>query len=274
MTVAPTPRARATAPVVRRLDSQVGSAADEPARPPILLGVTPTTRPHVTAALYEDGHEVTVAGDGTAALASARRLPPALLVLEQGLTGTAIFDICHTLRTAGDRRLRTVSVLLLGGVAGDAPAYLDAGADDYLAAPVSKRELQARVRAHLRRVRRAPGETATLEAARAPMVFGTIAVDPAARSVRRAGREVALTARSFDLLCFLLRHPGRVFTREQLLDRVWTVGYVGEPRTVDVHVRWLRQALERDPGRPELLETVRGVGYRARRLRRPATVGG
>jgi two-component system alkaline phosphatase synthesis response regulator PhoP len=230
-------------------------------RLPILLAATRTTRGRVAVALRGDGHEGAVAGDGATALASARRLTPALLVLEQGLPGTGIFDICHALRTAGDRRLRTVPVLLLGGVADEAPAYLDAGADDYLAVPISQRELLARIRAHLRRASRA---AAARDAARAPIVFGTIEVDLAARSVRRDGQEVALTARSFDLLTFLLQHPGRVFTREQLLDRVWAVDYAGETRTVDVHVRWLRRALERDPGRPDVFETVWGVGYRAR----------
>jgi two-component system, OmpR family, response regulator ResD len=142
---------------------------------------------------------------------------------------------------------------------------LEVGADDYVSKPFSVRELLARVRALLGRARRA-AERAT-GTAEAVLTVGDLALDPAARIVRRRGREVALKPREFDLLAFLLRHPGRVFTRAQLLAQVWSTGdgaYVGGVRTVDVHVRWLREKLEADPSAPTVLETVRGIGYRVR----------
>jgi DNA-binding response OmpR family regulator len=149
---------------------------------------------------------------------------------------------------------------------------LEVGADDYVTKPFSMRELLARVKDLLRRSGQATDAAAT-GAPPEPVVdpSGDLELDLHGRRLRCRGREVPLKPREFDLLAFLLRHPGQVFTREQLLDRVWAQGtgaYVGDIRTVDVHVRWLREKIERDPSKPRLLETVYGVGYR---LRAPAT---
>jgi DNA-binding response OmpR family regulator len=97
-----------------------------------------------------------------------------------------------------------------------------------------------------------------------PFVFGHLEINPAQRRITRRGKEISLKPKEFDLLVFLLRHPGQVFSREQLLDQVWGFGHIGDIRTVDVHIRWLREKIERDPSKPKLLETVRGVGYRVR----------
>jgi DNA-binding response OmpR family regulator len=152
-------------------------------------------------------------------------------------------------------------------------AGLESGADDYVAKPFGMRELLARVRALLRRRQRA-AEAAAGGGATAPLVVRDLVVETTGRRVLHRGREVPLRRREFDLLAFLLRHPGRVFTRAQLLEGVWGAGHVGDPRTVDVHVRWLREKLERRPGRPTLLETIRGVGYRVRPPGPPGARGG
>ena len=137
---------------------------------------------------------------------------------------------------------------------------LEVGADDYVTKPFSMRELVARAKAMLRRSHMETVEPPDEE----PISLGTVTLDLAQRRVKRAGKELALKPKEFDLLRFLARHPGHVYSREQLLDQVWGIGFVGEQRTVDVHVRWLREKIEEDPAKPRLIETVRGVGYRAR----------
>jgi DNA-binding response OmpR family regulator len=134
---------------------------------------------------------------------------------------------------------------------------LEIGADDYLTKPFSMRELMARVRALLRRSgARAPSEEAP------QITAGTLTLDPRGRTVQRAGVEVQLKPKEFDLLFFLAKNAGQVFTREQLLEHVWGYEFFGGSRTVDVHVRWLREKLEEEPGSPKHLLTVRGVGYK------------
>jgi DNA-binding response OmpR family regulator len=138
---------------------------------------------------------------------------------------------------------------------------LELGADDYVTKPFSSRELSARIRAVLRR-----GEPAG--PAMPPMVeLGPVTVDLAGHRVLRDGREIPMKPKVFELLAFLLRHPGQVISRDQLLDQVWGYDYPGETRTVDVHVHWLRSAIEHAPASPTFIQTVRGVGYV---LRRPA----
>jgi DNA-binding response OmpR family regulator len=212
--------------------------------------------------LRRDGHEVLTAGDGVRALDLARRERPDLIVLDLMLPKMDGLDVCRAIRQSPGLPLRAVPILMLTARAEevDKVVGLEIGADDYVTKPFSMRELLARLKAMLRRSQM-EAEEPELDR---PFTFAQLEVDPTQRRVLRRGKEIALKPKEFDLLVFLLRHPGHVFSREQLLDQVWGYGHVGDIRTVDVHVRWLREKVERDPSKPKLLETVRGVGYRVR----------
>lgn len=203
--------------------------------------------------LRENGYRVTRARDGASGLAATERVSPALVILDIGLPGTVDgFDVCRRLRVAG-----SVPVLMLTARDSETDRIvgLELGADDYVTKPFSPRELVARVRAILRRsesVRDAPSGAAP------PVHAGEVVVDPARREVRVAGDSVALTAREFDLLHHLARNRGLVLSRRQLLDAVWGPEWVGDDRTIDVHVAQLRKKC----GRSLPLRTVWGVGYR------------
>ena len=205
-------------------------------------------------ALIYEGYAVAVAADGPAALVTAREQPPDLVVLDLMLPGLDGVEVCRRLRAAGD-----VAILML--TARDATADrvrgLDSGADDYLTKPFATDELLARIRALLRRVRPHDGADGLLR-------FEDLALDEAAREVRRGERPLALTALEFDLLACFVRHPRQVLSREQLLDAVWGADAVITNNAVDVYVGYLRSKLEAG-GEPRLLQTVRGVGYVLRR---------
>jgi two-component system, OmpR family, response regulator ResD len=212
----------------------------------------------VTRYLEREGFSVTAAADGDAALALAAAAPPDLVVLDLMLPGIDGLEVCRRLR-----REAPVPVVMLTarGDENDRIAGLELGADDYVTKPFSPRELTARVKAVLRRAQGslpadpgAPGADPVLRA-------GPLAVDTSARQVHLGDREVALTAREFELLAFLMRHPRRAFKREELFEQVWGWTY-GDTATVTVHVRRLREKIEADPARPQLLVTVWGVGYR------------
>ena len=202
--------------------------------------------------LEHGGYEVDVAMDGRSALTRARAQPPPdLVVLDRmlpELDGLAVFRAL--------RATSAVPVILLTArtTEQDRLEGLDLGADDYVSKPFSPRELVARVRAVLRRSRP--------EAAEAPLQAGDLTIDPSRHEVLRAGVEVRLTAREFALLLALARTPGRVFSREELRERAFGSDSEALDRTVDAHVMNLRRKLERDPGVPEYIETVFGVGYR------------
>ena len=215
--------------------------------------------------LRREGHEVVTAGDGAQAVEVARRERPDLIVLDLMLPRMDGLDACRTIRQSPAASLRTVPILMLTAKADevDKVVRLEMGADDYVTKPFSMRELLARIKAMLRRSQMDVDETVSDR----PLAIGEIEIDPGRRRVLRAGREISLKPKEFDLLTFLARHADQVFSRDQLLDRVWGYGHVGDSRTVDVHVRWLREKLEPQPSQPRLLETVRGVGYR---LRAPA----
>ncbi|MBN1658504.1 MAG: response regulator transcription factor [Anaerolineae bacterium] len=207
----------------------------------------------VRAYLEDAGFRVVTVQDGPTALAAFRRDRPALVVLDLGLPGMDGLDVARTMRRESDVPL----IMLTARVdETDKLVGLELGADDYVTKPFSPRELVARVRAVLRRV---GGERDRTEPA---LVAGQIEIDFERRLVTVAGRQVDLTPTEFDLLAVLARHPGRVFTRLELLERVQGYTYEGYERTVDAHVKNLRQKIEPDPKQPRYVLTVYGVGYK------------
>jgi DNA-binding response OmpR family regulator len=210
----------------------------------------------VTRYLDREGFVVEAVGDGHAAVDRALRSPPDLVVLDLMLPGIGGLEVCRRIRA-----LAPVPVVMLTarGDEADRVAGLELGADDYLAKPFSPRELVARVKAVLRRARgplsgAVNGGPLTLDDA-------DLVVDVPARQARIGDEVVALTARELELLVFLMRHPGRAFRREELLQQVWGYSY-GDTSTVTVHVRRLREKVEPDPADPRRIATVWGVGYR------------
>jgi DNA-binding response OmpR family regulator len=201
--------------------------------------------------LERAGFEVTLAADGPQALAAFERRRPALVVLDLMLPGIDGLELCRRMR-ARDRDLPVVMLTALGEEA-ERVVGLELGADDYVTKPFSPRELVLRVQSVLRRA--AP--------AGAPLVLrdGPLVVDVERRVAQMGDQELALTVREFDLLAYLLRHPGRAFKRAELLDAVWGWTF-GDHSTVTVHVRRLREKIEADPADPKRIVTVWGVGYR------------
>jgi len=202
--------------------------------------------------LEREGFEVAEALDGPAALEVARRSEPDVVVLDWMLPGLDGMGVLRELRRFSD-----AYVIMLTAREGEVDRIvgLSTGADDYLVKPFSPGELVARIRAMLRRPR---GGASTDPA----MTFGDLSVDPARREVRLGREDVRLTAMEFDLLATLASRPGLVFSRRQLLARVWGDDYFGSDHVVDVHVANLRKKIEEDPSNPRYVQTVRGVGYR------------
>jgi len=200
--------------------------------------------------LVDEGFGVHVERDGDGALAAVSRLHPVAVVLDVGLPVRDGISVCRSLREQGD--WTPVLFVTARDDEVDRVLGLEIGADDYLTKPFSPRELVARMKAVLRR---AEPDAAIPE----ELVLGDVVLRHAEREVFVAGEPVELTVKEFDLLAFLVAHPGVVFSREQLLDRVWELTFSGGTRTVDVHVAQVRRKL----GRPELVRTVRGAGYKA-----------
>jgi len=229
------------------------------ARSILVVDDEPTLRETLAEALEGEGFVVDTAADGPSAVSRFRETKPDLVLLDVMLPGLSGIDVCRIIRAES-----TVPIVMLTARDSevDKVVGLELGADDYVTKPFSLRELSARVRAIFRRddqLRAAPTPP-TVELA-------GVTIDLAGHRILRDGRDVAVKPKVFELLAFLLRHPGQVMTRDQLLEHVWGYDYPGETRTVDVHVHWLRSAIEPDPGNPTILQTVRGVGYV---LRRPA----
>lgn len=214
----------------------------------------PTIADVVARYLRRAGYETDVVGDGAAALAAVEERQPDLVVLDIMLPSLSGLEVLRRIRR-GDQHRVAVVLLTARGDEADRIAGLQHGADDYVVKPFSPAELTARVAAVLRR---------TAHAARAerPLEFGGLHIDVAAHRVVRDGEEIALTQREFELLLCLARHPGRVFSRDELMQRVWRYSFYTDTATVTVHVGRLRAKLERDPSAPRWLETVWGVGYR------------
>ena len=253
-------------------------------RPATILVVDdePSLRDALTYTLRKEGYRVETAATGVEAIQTARRQRPDVVVLDIMLPGIDGLQVCRTLRSES-----TVPILLLSakGEEIDRVVGLEIGADDYLAKPFAMRELLARIRAMLRRVdmmrprilndgttdARRPGElghpvSRSLEppaiGEEPPAILGDLTLDHARRMATLAGAPLTLRPKEFDLLYFLVKHPDVVHSRDLLLRRVWGYDFPMGTRTVDVHVRWLRQKIESDPAHPVRLETVRGVGYR------------
>jgi len=213
----------------------------------------PTIRDVVVQYLKREGYSTLEASDGDTARELLERESPSLVVLDLMLPGTDGLSLCRWIR---DRSQLPVIMLTARGEEADRIVGLELGADDYVTKPFSPRELVARVRTVLRR------GNATTEPAGGRIRFADLEIDAAAREVRKGGTVLSLTAREFDLLLFLARHPRRVFSRDQLMSSVWGYAPAFDSGTVTVHVRRLREKIEDEPARPRHLETVWGVGYR------------
>jgi DNA-binding response OmpR family regulator len=199
--------------------------------------------------LVQEGYQVTVAHDGMTGLTSAREQPIDLIILDWMLPGFSGIEVCRRLRSTGDQ----VPVILLTAKdeIQDRVEGLDAGADDYLVKPFSIEELLARVRAHLRR---------TQEEDPDELQFSDLTLNQRTREIFRGGRAIELTAKEFDLLVYLMRHPRQVLTRDRILEEVWGYDFMGDSNIIEVYIRYLRLKLEENQEK-RMIQTVRGVGY-------------
>jgi DNA-binding response OmpR family regulator len=210
--------------------------------------------------LNRQGYTTETAADGRAALESARRSQPDLILLDIMLPGMDGFEVCRLLRQE-----MNVPILMLTARDDeiDRVIGLEVGADDYVTKPFSMRELLARVKAQLRRTRLLREELGAQPVEPSEILhFGNLTLDMTRHEVLLDGQPLALKPKEFDLLLFLARHRGQALSRELILERVWGWEFSGGSRTVDVHVRWLREKIELDPTQPTRLITVRGAGYR------------
>lgn len=205
--------------------------------------------------LEHAGYQVVTAADGGKGLEIAREADPALVILDIMLPTLDGLEVCRLLRRTSD-----VPVLMLTAKTEevDKVVGLEMGADDYVVKPFSMRELLSRVRAILRRSRGSRAQALGVSVIKT----GDLELDTAGHVVSLKGRQLNLKPREFDLLALLMANKGRVYTRRQILDQVWEQDYIGDARTVDVHIRWLREKIERDPSSPQVIVTIRGVGYK------------
>ena len=226
----------------------------------LIVDDEPTIVEVVALYLQREGFRVVTAADGGAALSMVEEQRPDLVVLDLMLPGLSGLEVTRRLRA---NSALPIIVLTARGEEADRVVGLELGADDYVTKPFSARELVARVKAVLRRTHpeAPPAEPAALSV----LTIGGLRLDTAARSVTLDGQPINLTVREFDLLLFLMRHPGQVFTREQLLDNVWGYTFASDMGTVTVHIRRLREKIERDPANPVVLQTIWGVGYKLER---------
>jgi two-component system, OmpR family, response regulator len=206
--------------------------------------------------LRQEGYKVVTAVDGAEALDVARREKPDLIVLDIMLPKLSGFEVCRILR-----KEMSVPIMMLTAKTEEVDKIvgLEIGADDYMTKPFSLREFMARVNALLRRAKVVESQSQTILA---PLKIKDLEIDTARHMVSKRGSTLELTPKEFDLLAFLARNKGLVFSRDQLLEKVWGYDFAGDTRTVDVHIRWLRGKIENDPNQPKLLRTVRGVGYK------------
>ncbi len=209
----------------------------------------------LSRALTQAGYEVTVAHDGREGLSLASKIHPDVVVLDVLMPHMDGWDVCRILRQES-----TVPILMLTALGDEVDRILglELGADDYLTKPFSSRELIARLKALLRRVELDRRQQIDDD----QITVGSIRLESNTRRAFKDNQELLLRQKEFDLLSLLLSRPGEVITRAEFFDRVWGTDWLGDTRTLDVHIRWLREKIEADPSQPRLIQTVRGVGYR------------
>lgn len=210
--------------------------------------------------LEKEGYQVITASDGNEAIKVAREQLPDLIILDIMLPGMDGLEVCRNISNCPSTKGIPIIMLSAKGEELDKVLGLEMGADDYVTKPFSPRELVARVRARLRR------NAEVIENIQPDyqnrFSIGGLVIDEDRFQITVNGVKQDLTPKEFELLRFLARHPGKVFTRDYLLEKIWGYDYTGDSRTVDVHIRHIRKKLEQSPGSPQLIETVRGVGYR------------
>ena len=220
----------------------------------LLVDDEPLITDSLSYSLQREGYEVKSARDGLSAIQAIQEFQPDLIVLDLMLPDISGLEVCRRLRATSTT---PVIMLTARGEEIDRVLGLEVGADDYLAKPFSFRELLARIRAILRRVE-LDRQASQMQA----MVLRQLSLDPTSRRVFKGDQELQLSAREFDLLAILMKNAGRALSRDELLAQVWGEEWIGDPRTLDVHVRWLRLKVEDDPAIPQYIQTVRGYGYR------------
>lgn len=227
----------------------------------LLVDDEPTLLQALTYNLKKEGFQVVTAADGAQALKTARAENPDVIVLDVMLPGFSGFDVCRTLRSE-----MNVPILMLTARSEefDRVLGLELGADDYIVKPVGLRELLARIKALLRRAQmpaNVPG-AGPRQQAEPVLEKGPLRIDVTRHEAYWFGRDLLLRPREFDILHYMAVREGQVLTRDTLLAGVWGFDYVGDQRTVDVHIRWLREKLEENPSRPRYIHTLRGTGYK------------
>ncbi|HEX6777272.1 MAG TPA: response regulator transcription factor [Ktedonobacterales bacterium] len=224
----------------------------------------PILRDTIVYNLRAEGYDVLTAGDGATALDTAQRSRPDLVLLDIMLPVLDGLEVCRQLRQRSETTDVPILMLTARADETDKVVGLELGADDYVTKPFSWRELRARVRALLRRAepRSNSVPAAALREESRILTAEDMRVDLDRREVNKGDRQIEMPARLFDLLVYMMRHRGMVLTRDRLLEHVWGYDFAGDTRTVDVHIRWLREKVEEDPSNPLIIQTVRGVGYR------------
>ena len=220
----------------------------------LLVDDEPMIIDSLTYSLRREGFEVRVATDGLQALSQFDEAQPDLVILDIRLPGIDGLEVCRRLRARSP-----VPIIMLTALGNelDRVVGLEVGADDYLPKPFSFRELLARIRSMLRRI-----ELDQRQLRPAAMQVGDLRVEPSSRRVFKRDKEIQLSTREFDLLSLLMSQAGRAISREELISTVWGADWMGDPRTLEVHIRWLRLKIEDDPTIPRFVQTVRGYGYR------------
>ncbi|RJQ31492.1 MAG: DNA-binding response regulator [Peptococcaceae bacterium] len=211
--------------------------------------------------LQKEGYRVIAALDGNTALKLVREEKPDLIILDIMLPGMDGLEICRFLKSDPETAMTPIIILSAKGEVLERVLGLEMGADDYMAKPFSPREVVARVKTQLRKKAQLTGMSAAASE-KDEIRVNQLVIRPEKYEVVLNGEKLELTPKEFEILHFLAKNPGRVLTRDMLLERIWGYEYMRETRTVDVHIRYLRRKIEKDPARPKYIETVRGVGYR------------